>query len=259
MAYSSPSPTTESNTVPAPVALVTGANKGIGWEIARQLGQKGLTVLAGSRSPERGATAVQALQQNGVVARFVEIDIADDVSVDQAARFIEAEYGQLDVLVNNAGLLVRRAALTVTADDMRAELETNTVGLVRVIHRMLPLLARSRDARVVNVSSDSASFAYTAEPGSMFAASHESFVYSATKAAVNMLTLKYAQAFKDDPVFAHVRINAVTPGYTATDLNGFRGTKTTAEGARAIVHWAAVDGNDAESGGFFDESGRVPW
>ena len=92
----------------------------------------------------------------------------------------------------------------------------------------------------------------------MYAASHESFVYSAAKAAVNMLTVKYALAFRDDPDLAHVRINAVTPGYTATDLNGFRGTKTTEEGARAIVHWATV-GPDAPSGGFYDDAGRVPW
>ena len=242
----------------APVALVTGANKGIGLATARLLAARGMSVLVGSRDPERGAGAVAALVGDGFDARHVPIDIADDASVAAAARQIDAEHGRLDVLVNNAGVLVRRPALDVTAADTRTELETNVVGLVRVIHAMLPLLRRSDAPRVVNVSSDSASFGYTTQEGSMFAASHESFVYSAAKAAVNMLTVKYAQACHDDPGLSHLRMNAVTPGYTATDLNGFRGTKTTEEGAQAIVHWATV-GPDAPSGGFFDDAGPVPW
>ncbi|GAA3078546.1 SDR family NAD(P)-dependent oxidoreductase [Pseudonocardia yunnanensis] len=240
------------------IALVTGANKGVGLATARQLAERGLTVLLGSRDAERGAGAAGELAEAGIVVRPVEIDVSDDASVDRAAEFVGREYGRLDVLVNNAGALVRKQATAVSADDMRLEFETNVFGLVRVVHAMLPLLRRSPAARVVNVSSDSAMFAKATEKGSMFARSHESFAYSATKTAVNMLTVKYANAFLDDPELAHVKINAVTPGYVATDLNGFRGVRSTDEGARSSVYWATV-GDDGETGGFFDDNGPVPW
>ncbi|QEO13071.1 SDR family NAD(P)-dependent oxidoreductase [Agromyces intestinalis] len=240
------------------IALVTGANKGLGFATARLLAQRGLTVLLGSRDAAKGEQAVLALQREGLQAQLAVIDVTDDASVTSAVSRIDIEYGHLDVLVNNAGVLIRRPALLVTADEMRIEFETNVFGMVRVVHGMLPLLRRAPDPRIVNVSSDSASFANTADPDSMFGASHESFVYSATKAAVNMLTLKYAHAFLADPTLRHVKINAVTPGYTATDLNGFRGSKSPEEGATAAVRWATV-GADGTTGGFFDDSGRVPW
>lgn len=242
----------------ATIALVTGANKGLGLATARQLAERGLTVLLGSRDAERGARAAAEIAAAGVTVRPVQIDITDDVSVRKAAEFIEAEYGRLDVLINNAGVLNRKPAIEVSADDMRLEFETNVFGLVRVIHAMLPLLRASSAARIVNISSDSAIFERATEQGSMFARSHESFAYSAAKTAVNMLTVKYANAFLDDPDLAHIKINAVTPGYVATDLNGFQGHRSTDEGARAPVYWATV-GDDGETGGFFDENGRVPW
>jgi NAD(P)-dependent dehydrogenase (short-subunit alcohol dehydrogenase family) len=235
------------------IALVTGANKGVGLATVRQLADRGLTVLLGSRDLDRGERAAKEL---GV--RALRIDITDDQSVADAAKVIGDEYGRLDVLVNNAGLLVHKPALEVTADDMRAEFDTNVFGLVRVIHAMLPLLRRSEAPRIVNVSSNSSLFHKTGHPESMFARSHESFVYSASKVAVNMLTLKYANAFRDDPWSRHIKVNAVTPGYVATDLNGFAGVRTTDEGARVSVHWATV-GDDAPSGGFFEEDGPLPW
>ena len=235
------------------IALVTGANKGVGLATARQLAERGLTVLLGSRDRERGERAAKEL---GV--RALEIDITDDQSVADAVKVIRDEYGRLDVLVTNAGLLARKPALEVTADDMRAEFDTNVFGLVRVIHAMLPLLQLSKAPRIVNVSSNSSLFHKTADPESMFAQSHDSFAYSATKAAVNMLTVKYANAFRDDPAAAHIKINAVTPGYVATDLNGFAGVRTPDEGARVSVHWATV-GDDGPSGGFFEEAGALPW
>ena len=239
------------------IALVTGANKGIGLATARQLAERGLHVLLGSRNMERGVAAAGSLQ--GLPVRPLAIDVTDDASVENAAAFIDGEYGRLDVLVNNAGLLVRRPALTVTAEGMRPEFETNVFGAVRMIHAMLPLLRRSASARIVNVASDSAQFARATEPASMFARSHESFVYSAAKAALNMLTVKYANAFADDPDLAHIRINSVTPGYTATDLNAFRGTRSVDDGARASVHWATVPDQDATTGGFHDDAGPVAW
>ncbi|HEY3463598.1 MAG TPA: SDR family oxidoreductase [Amycolatopsis sp.] len=240
------------------IALVTGANKGVGLATARQLAERGLTVLLGARDTEKGEQAAKELARDGLTVRPVRIDITDEASVREAAALIERDFGRLDVLVNNAGTLIRKPAVTVTAEDMRPEFETNVFGLVRVIHAMLPLLRASRSARIVNVASNSAVFAKATEPGSMFARSHDSFVYSATKAAVNMLTVKYANAFLDDPELAHIKVNAVTPGYVATDLNDFQGVRTPAEGARASVHWATV-GDDAPTGRFFDDEGPVPW
>ncbi|TYB57622.1 SDR family oxidoreductase [Nonomuraea sp. PA05] len=240
------------------IALLTGANKGLGLATARRLAELGLTVLLGSRDAERGERAAAGLAADGVKVRPLPIDVTDDESVRQAAELVEREYGRLDVLVNNAGVLRRKVPAEVTADDLRPEFETNVFAVVRVVHAMLPLLRRSKAARIVNVSSDSAIFAKATEQGSMFARSHDSFAYSATKAAVNMLTVKYANAFADDPELAHIKVNAVTPGYVATDLNGFKGVRSTDEGARAAVHWATV-GEDGGTGGFYDESGRMPW
>jgi NAD(P)-dependent dehydrogenase (short-subunit alcohol dehydrogenase family) len=239
-----------------PVALVTGANKGIGLATARQLADNGFDVLLGSRDADRGAQAVADLEALSI--QPIVIDVTDDESVRTAADQIARQYGCLDALVNNAGILIRKHALEVSADDARSEFETNVFGTIRVIHAMLPLLLRATAPRIVNVSSDSAMFVNATDTGSMFARSHDSFVYSATKAAVNMLTIKYANAFRDDPYTSHIKINAVTPGYVATDLNAFSGVRSIEEGARASVHWAMV-GEDAASGGFFDEDGRVPW
>jgi NAD(P)-dependent dehydrogenase (short-subunit alcohol dehydrogenase family) len=240
------------------IALVTGANKGVGLATAQQLAQLGMTVYLGSRDLSRGTEAAAQLAADGLVVHPLEIDITDDASVREAADFLQAEHGRLDVLVNNAGTLSRKHALTVTADDMRPEFETNVFGLVRVIHAMLPLLRRSAAARIVNVSSTSAVFTHTADPSTMFAQSHDSFAYAAGKAAVTMLTLKYANAFRADPAFAHVKVNAVTPGYVATDLNSFQGVRTIEQGARASVQFATL-GPDGPSGGFFDDEGPVPW
>jgi NAD(P)-dependent dehydrogenase (short-subunit alcohol dehydrogenase family) len=188
----------------------------------------------------------------------IVIDVTNDVSVRHAADYIAGEFGRLDSLVNNAGVLIRKDALEVSAADARSEFDTNVFGTIRVIHAMLPLLRKSATPRIVNVSSGSATFANTTDTATMFARSHESLIYSATKVAVNMLTVKYANAFRGNPDTAHFKINAVTPGYVATDLNAFRGVRSTDQGAQAAVHWATV-GNDAASGGFFDDRGAVAW
>ncbi|MFG1619738.1 SDR family NAD(P)-dependent oxidoreductase [Nonomuraea wenchangensis] len=230
--------------------LITGANKGLGFETAGRLIAAGHTVYVGSRDEERGRRAAARLG-----ARMVLLDVTDDASVAAAAKTIEAD-GGLDVLVNNAGIegrlegnLVAGAAET-TADLMRQLFETNVFGLVRVTHAFLPLLRRSAAPVVVNVSSGLASLTGMTAPGTP-AYAYPGVAYPASKAAVNMITVQYAKAFPN------MRINAVEPRYTATDLNGHTGTQTVEQGAEIIVRMAQA-GPDGPTGGYFDAEGPLP-
>ncbi|RKN46738.1 SDR family NAD(P)-dependent oxidoreductase [Streptomyces hoynatensis] len=231
--------------------LITGANKGLGFETARRLLAAGHTVYLGSRDPERGRVAAGRLG-----ARALTIDVTDDASVAAAARTVEAE-GGLDVLVNNAGIEGRRpdgsvvSAADTTAEEMRTLFETNVFGLVRVTHAFLPLLLRSAAPVVVNVSSGLASLTGMTREDSPGHA-YPGVAYPASKAAVNMVTVQYAKAFPT------LRINAVEPGYTATDLNMNTGTQTVEEGAEIIVRMAQT-GPGGPTGGYFDVAGRLPW
>ncbi|MES4905837.1 MULTISPECIES: SDR family NAD(P)-dependent oxidoreductase [unclassified Streptomyces] len=231
--------------------LITGANKGLGFETARRLIAAGHTVYIGSRDAGRGRLAAERLG-----ARTVLIDVTDDASVAAAARAIEAD-GGLDVLVNNAGVEAREpdggvvGAAETTADAMRSVFETNVFGLVRVTHAFLPLLRRSAAPVVVNVSSGLASLSRVTTPDTPTYA-YPGVAYPASKTAVNMVTVQFAKAFPQ------MRINAVEPGYTATDLNRHTGIQTVEEGAEIIVRMAQV-GPDGPTGGFFDAEGTLPW
>ncbi|WP_210578692.1 SDR family oxidoreductase [Streptomyces sp. NBC_00457] len=231
--------------------LITGANKGLGFETARRLVEAGHTVYVGARDAERGRRAAEQLG-----ARFVQIDVTDDASVQAAAKTIEAE-GGLDVLVNNAGIEVRGennsipAAADTTADEMRTVFETNVFGVVRVIHAFLPLLQRSAAPVVVNLSSGLASLSRLSDPDAP-AHFYQAIAYPTSKTAVNMITVQYAKAFPT------MRINAVEPGFTSTDLNGRTGTQTAEQGAEIIVRMAQV-GPDGPTGGYFDVDGPIPW
>jgi NAD(P)-dependent dehydrogenase (short-subunit alcohol dehydrogenase family) len=231
--------------------LITGANKGLGYETARQLLAAGHTVYVGARDPERGRLAAERLG-----ARFVQLDVTDDASVAAAAKAIEAD-GGLDVLVNNAGVEGRAPGNLVvgpaeeTAAHMRELFDTNVFGMVRVLHAFLPLLARSAAPVVVNLSSGLSKTADLANPEGPVHF-YPGIAYPASKTAVNTLTVQYAKAF---PAF---RINAVEPGYTATDLNGRTGTQTVEEGAAIIVTMARV-GPDGPTGEFFDATGVLGW
>ncbi|MBB4789900.1 NAD(P)-dependent dehydrogenase (short-subunit alcohol dehydrogenase family) [Streptomyces nodosus] len=233
--------------------LITGANKGLGQETARRLIAAGHTVYIGSRDADRGRRAAERL---GEGARAVQLDVTDDASVAAAVKVIEGG-GGLDVLVNNAGIEARgpdnevAGAADVTADMMREVFETNVFGTVRVTHAFLPLLRRSTSPVVVNVSSGLASLTHLADPGHP-AAFYPGVAYPASKTAVNMITVQYAKAFPA------MRINAVEPGFTKTDLNGNTGTQTVEEGAEIIVRMAQL-GPDDPSGGYFDAAGPLPW
>lgn len=231
--------------------LITGANKGLGFETARRLVAAGHTVYVGARDAERGRCAADELG-----ARFVLLDVTDDTSVEAAAKTVEAD-GGLDVLINNAGIETRTddnsvpVAETVTADHMRTTFETNVFGVVRVLHTFLPLLRRSAAPVVVNVSSGLASLTHLSDPEHP-AHFYPGIAYPTSKTALNMLTVQFAKAFPD------LRINAVEPGFTRTDLNGNTGTQTVAEGAEIIVRMAQV-GPDGPTGGYFDIDGPLPW
>jgi NAD(P)-dependent dehydrogenase (short-subunit alcohol dehydrogenase family) len=228
--------------------VITGANKGLGYETARQLVAAGHTVYVASR---RRADAERAAAELGGGARPLLLDVTDEASVRAAAELVARAGGGLDVLVNNAGITgPGTEPAGITGDDLAAVLATNAVGPVRVLHAFLPLLREARGV-VVNVGSGLGSVGRVTDPARMesgFAA----VAYATSKAAVSMLTVQYAKAFPE------LRINVVDPGYTATDLNGHRGTQTVAEGVEPIVR-AALLGPDGPSGTFFDAAGPVPW
>lgn len=231
--------------------LITGANKGLGFETARRLVAAGHTVYVGARDEERGRRAAEQLG-----ARFVLVDVTDDASVAAAAKTVEAE-GGLDVLINNAGIEVRGAdnsipsAADTTADEMRTVFETNVFGVVRVLHAFLPLLQKSAAPVVVNVSSGLGSLTRLSDPDSP-AHFYPAVAYPSSKTTVNMITVQYAKAFPA------MRVNAVEPGFTRTDLNGGTGTQTVGEGAEIIVRMAQTT-PDGPTGGYFDVNGPIPW
>jgi len=231
--------------------LITGANKGLGYETARRLVAAGHTVYIGARNVDRGREAAERLG-----ARFVELDVTDESSVTAAAKQIQAD-GGLDVLINNAGVEGRTpdggfvVPKDTTAESVQSLFDTNVFGVVRVIHAFLPLLERSDAPVIVNVSSG---LSLTRELVNPASTSHfyPAVSYPASKAAVNMITVQYAKAFPG------IRINAVEPGYTKTDLNYNTGTQSVEEGAEIIVRMAQVS-PDGPSGGFFDVNGSIAW
>jgi NAD(P)-dependent dehydrogenase (short-subunit alcohol dehydrogenase family) len=227
------------------VALITGANKGIGFETARLLGTRGMTVLAGARDEARGREAEQRLRDGGADARFVALDVTGRESVEQAAAWIHAEYGVLDVLVNNAGIARgdgTGAPSQTTLATMRAVYETNVFAVVAVTNAMLPLLRRAAAARIVNVSSEVGSITSMTDPAGPMAAM-ASVPYPSSKSALNMVTAMYAKELSGTPI----KVNAANPGYCATDLNGRSGFRTPQQGAEVSVHLATL-GEDGPTG-----------
>ena len=241
------SPTPRGPTINAmTTTLITGANKGLGYETARRLIDAGHDVWAAARDPERGQAAADALG-----ARFVALDVTDDASVTAAAQTLAAA-GGLDVLINNAGIIGGRTApADTTAADIEAVYATNVFGIVRVTHAFLDLLNASPSPVIVNVSSGLGSHEVTSDSDRV-ESTIQSVAYPSSKSAVNMITVQYAKAIPG------IRINCVDPGYTATDLNGHSGPQTVQEGTDAIVAMAQI-GPDGPTGTFTDRHGRVAW
>lgn len=225
--------------------LITGANKGLGYETARRLIDSGHDVWIAVRDAGRGQAAADELG-----ARFVRIDVTDDASIAAAVDTVRAVSGRVDVLVNNAGILgPRTPAADVSADDFREVFDTNVFGAVRLTHAFLPLLGASDAPQVINVTSGLGSFTQITETEwGRFG----SLAYSSSKAALTMLTVQYARAIPA------IRFNAVDPGYTGTDFNGHRGTQTIEEGTDRIVSLAQL-GASAPTGTLTDRNGTVPW
>jgi NAD(P)-dependent dehydrogenase (short-subunit alcohol dehydrogenase family) len=229
------------------ITFITGANKGLGYETARRLIEQGHTVLLGARDPGLGSAAADALG-----ARFVQVDVTDDQSVAAAVENVEAHEGSIDVLINNAGVSGAHGDPgDLTAADFHAVFDVNVAGVVRTTTAFLPLLRRSADPVIINVSSGMGSLAFTHDP-SRVESSIVAPAYTSSKAALTMLTTQYAKAFKD------IRINAADPGYTATDLNAHSGPQTVTEGTDAVVS-LATEGPGHGSGRFVDRHGEISW
>ncbi|GGU16109.1 short-chain dehydrogenase [Lentzea flava] len=242
---------TEANSV-----LITGGNKGLGLETARRLGEQGWTVFLGSRDEGRGQAAADKL--TGVNVIVVPLDVTSEESVSDAVRLVRKHTDRLDVLVNNAGApgkIVPPA--DATADELRSVYETNVYGPVRVTHAFLPLLLAADHPRVVMVSSAAGSFAVVTDPAQPVSQMHE-LAYTSSKAALNMITVRYAQALPQ------IKFNALTPGevanhkFTATDMNNHTGQLTVTEGSDPIIELATL-GPDGPTGTFIDRLGPVAW
>jgi NAD(P)-dependent dehydrogenase (short-subunit alcohol dehydrogenase family) len=244
------------------VALVTGASKGIGLQIAKELVGHGFTVLVGSRSLEASETAANDMGGN---AHAIELDVTDHASIDAAATRIRAEFGRLDVLMNNAGIShagrpgqsfenVRAVNSLISApiEDVRAVFETNVFGVIAVTQAMLPLLREAPAGRIVLTASSGGSLTLNSDPANP----HRTMFgnYSVSKAAANAAMLAFALSLEG----TNIKVNAACPGFTKTALNNFNGTRSVEEGAREPVRLALI-GPDGPSGTFSDENGPVPW
>jgi NAD(P)-dependent dehydrogenase (short-subunit alcohol dehydrogenase family) len=235
------------------IALVTGANKGIGYEIAAGLGTMGWRIGVGARDRQRRDTAVEKLRAAGVDAFGVPLDVTDDASVAGAAELVADHAGGLDVLVNNAAITGGpQTPTTVDPATVRAVVETNVIGVIRVTNAMLPMLRGSASPRIVNMSSSVGSLTLQTTPGIDMGS--VSAAYSASKTFLNAVTIQYAKELSDTGVL----VNCGCPGFTATDLNGFRGVRTPEQGAAIAIRLATLP-DDGPTGGFFDDAGSVPW
>jgi NAD(P)-dependent dehydrogenase (short-subunit alcohol dehydrogenase family) len=238
------------------IALVTGANKGIGLEIARNLARAGCIVLLGARNVERGNHAVRQLQQAGLSdVHFLEIDVTNQHTITAAAQHLESHYGHLDILLNNAGVNLRGDGLPGAADvnTVQKIFDTNFFGALRVAQTMLPLLRKSAAGRIVNVSSGLGSLTFNSDPS--WSGYNTKFIgYNASKTALNMLTVHLAYELRG----TKIKVNSANPGYTKTDLNNNQGIQPVEVGAMEATRLALLD-DDGPTGQSSSKDGPNPW
>jgi NAD(P)-dependent dehydrogenase (short-subunit alcohol dehydrogenase family) len=235
------------------VALVSGANRGIGLGIASGLARGGVHVPLGCRDFDRGEAACAPLQKEGLDVRPVQLDTTDEASVSALAPLISRDYGRLDVLINNAGIGLDHDASLPVAERMQRTLTVNVVGTIRLTEAMTPLLMKSNHPRIVNVSSELSSFGQRSKPNWNYA---EIMLptYQASKAALNALTLSYAGLLEGKGI----KVNAICPGYTATEATNFTGSRTPHQAALIAIEFALLE-DDGPTGVFFNEDGELPW
>ena len=238
------------------VALITGANKGIGFEVARQLGERGIHVLVGARDESRGEAAVEQLTAQGIHAMYLPLDVTDATSVKHAANQISKEFGKLDILVNNAGIAGENISTPPSQTNInivRQVYETNVFGVINVTTAMVPLLKLADQARIVNVSSSLGSLKLALDPTDMFYGIN-SVQYQSSKAALNAITIEFAKELESEGI----KVNAACPGFVDTDFNGHRGTKPAKQAATIIVKLSTLEA-DGPTASFQDENGKLPW
>jgi NAD(P)-dependent dehydrogenase (short-subunit alcohol dehydrogenase family) len=237
------------------VALVTGANKGIGLQVACDLAKLGCTVLMGVRDIQRGIEASQKLSSEGLKVKPVELNVTDSRSILSVRDAIQLEFGRLDILINNAAIASDSGALPseLSIDALRMTFETNTFGPFAVLQSMLPLLKKSAAARVVNVSSGLGSLSNNSDPDYQYAR-FKPLAYNSSKAALNAITILFAWELRH----TSIKVNSADPGFTATDLNSHQGTQTVEHAAKIITKLATLD-ILGPTGGFYDDKGAVPW
>ena len=237
-------------------ALVTGANKGIGFETARNLGQKGYRVYLAARDEKRGVEAAAVLQKEDLDVRFLQLDVTNDESAQQASKKLASMEEHLDVLINNAGVYLLGQDTKASAVPLKAFIETyqvNVFGVLRVTQAFLPLLKKSKDASIVMVSSGLGSITLHNNPESGFAA-FEAIAYNSSKSALNGLMVGFANELKSH----NIKVNSVNPGYNSTDLNSNQGTFPPSHGAALVVKAAFLD-TEGPTGTFVDENEDCPW
>ena len=237
------------------IALVTGANKGIGFEIARGLGAQGSIVLLGSRDDNRGKKAAAQLLAEGIDARPMELDVTDRFSILSAVAQIEAQFARLDILVNNAGVNLEAGAKPSAVDlsTVRHVYDVNVFGVIAMTQAMLPLLLKSQHGRIVNLSSSLGSFGWNTDPeiSSQFPLL---LGYSSSKSALNAITVQFAKELRG----THIKVNAACPGYCATDMTNHLGSRTPQQGSITPIRLATLP-DDGPTGGIFNDEGVVPW
>ena len=237
-------------------ALITGANKGIGFETAKQLAQLGYFVYLGSRDKTKGLEAINKLKDIGIsTVELIEMDVTDIHSIKRAKQELETKIKVLDVLVNNAGISGERPqnASGIELENLRKVFETNYFGVIQTTQQFIDLLKKSDEPRIVNVSSELGSLINHSNPDWAFY-DYKLTAYCSSKTALNAFTVMLAYEFKD----TNFKINSVSPGYTATDLNQYIGTQSVEQGASVIVKYATLDKN-GETGKFYNEEGETAW
>ena len=240
------------------IALITGANKGMGFEAARQLAKQDIQVLIGARNPEKGKTAVKSLQDEGLSAEFLLLDVTEEESVKNAAQVVAKQHGKLDILVNNAGINPEYAQEIFTFEQLPLELfvqiyQTNVFGAFLTIREFLPLLRKSTAGRIVNVSSSVGSLTDQSNPDSPYYGIN-TVAYNTSKTALNAITVQLAKQLSG----TNIKVNSICPGWVKTDLGSEAAPRTVDEGVRIIVQLATL-AEDGASGGFFNEDGMIPW